>query len=77
MEITTMTEKKPLRLTDLMKQVMLDISRGRGGYYGCNGRSEYGGRNGTLVGLRQRGLIDNPDELTEAGQAWVAKNLAS
>lgn len=68
-----MAEKKPLRLTDLMRQVMFDISKGRGGYHGCNGRSEYGGRNGTLAGLKQRGLLDHCEELTEAGQAWIAK----
>jgi hypothetical protein len=72
-----MAAKKPLRLTDLMKQVMIDISKGHGGYYGCNGRSEYGGRNGTLAGLKQRGLIDHREELTEAGQAWIAKDLES
>mgnify|MGYP003409751913 CR=1 FL=1 len=70
------TKKVQRPLSDLMKQVMLDIAAGRGGYHGCNGRSEYGGRNGTLTGLAQRGLIDHRYELTEAGHEWIAKDEA-
>jgi hypothetical protein len=63
-------------LTDLMRHVMLDIASGRGGFHGCNGRSEYGGRNGTLAGLAQRGLIDQRYDLTAAGQEWVVQEQA-
>jgi hypothetical protein len=72
-----MPAKKTERpMSALMNQVMFDIDAGRGGYHGCNGRSEYGGRNGTLAGLAKRGLIDHRDELTAAGIEWIDKEQA-
>jgi hypothetical protein len=72
-----MRASKPQRpLSDLMRQVMADIAAGRGGYHGCNGRSEHGGRRGTLVGLATRGLIDHREELTAAGNEWLALEAA-
>ncbi|MFL1449186.1 hypothetical protein ACI77O_12395 [Pseudomonas tritici] len=64
---------KPRAMSPLMSQVLRDIAEGRGGFHGCSGRSEYGGRSGTIVGLRVRGYISNDDALTEAGRAQLAK----
>lgn len=63
-----MTEKKRVApMSDLMRKVLKDIADGNGGFHGCHGRSEYGGRNGTLYGLRRRGLIDGCGNLTRDG----------
>lgn len=71
-----MKAKAPRPLTDLMRSVMADIAAGRGGFYGCDGRSEHGGRTGTLAGLGARGLIDHHQELTAAGHEWIAQEQA-
>jgi hypothetical protein len=70
------TKKTARPLSELMRQVMIDIDEGRGGFHGCSGRSEHGGRNGTLAGLAKRGLIDHQDALTAAGAEWVAQERA-
>ena len=65
------TRKRPM--SPLMSQVLKDIAAGRGGYYDCFGRSSYGGRSGTLLALRNRGLIDAENELTDAGRELIAQ----
>ena len=56
-----------------MVQVLKDIAAGRGAYHGCSGRSEHGGRHGTIVALAKRGLIAGNNELTEAGREQAPK----
>ncbi|NVL49901.1 DUF2591 domain-containing protein [Pseudomonas syringae pv. actinidiae] len=63
---------RPRPMSPLMEQVLSHIAEGRGAYYGCSGRSEHGGRNGTIVGLTSRGYITGKCELTEAGRAILA-----
>lgn len=68
-------KKKPTQrpMSPLMVQVLKDIAAGRGAYHGCSGRSEHGGRHGTIVALAKRGLIADNNELTEAGSEEAAK----
>lgn len=68
-------KKKPTHrpMSPLMEQVLKDISAGRGAFHGCSGRSEYGGRHGTIAALAKRGYIRGNGELTDAGREQVAK----
>lgn len=69
-----MKKKPSLRpMSPLMVQVLKDIAAGRGAYHGCSGRSEHGGRHGTIVALARRGYITGSCELTDAGREQVAK----
>lgn len=67
--------KKPrLRpMSPLMMQVLKDIAAGRGAFHGCSGRSEHGGRHGTIVALAKRGYIAGNNELTDAGREQASK----
>jgi len=53
-----------------MRLVLLDIAAGKSETAGCHGRSEFGGRAGTLRALHQRGLLRN-NALTDAGLSFV------
>lgn len=64
---------KPARLTPNMAWVLEAICAGKPADHGCAGRSEHGARTQTLIALRERGLLNNNDEPTEAGRALVAK----
>lgn len=68
-------KKKPIvrPMSPLMTQVLTDIAAGRGAFYGCSGRSEHGGRHGTIVGLANRGYINGNCELTDLGREFVEK----
>lgn len=71
-KLTGKKAARPRPMSPLMTQVLFDISQGRGAYHGCSGRSEHGGRNGTIVGLASRGYITGNCELTDAGREFVA-----
>ncbi|KQW19760.1 hypothetical protein ASC85_07880 [Pseudomonas sp. Root401] len=64
---------KPRAMSPLMERVLSDIAEGRGAFYGCYGRSEHGGRTGTIAGLAKRGLLDGRGDLTEAGRLHIAQ----
>lgn len=68
-------KKKPMArpMSPLMAQVLKDIAAGRGAFHGCSGRSEHGGRHGTIVALAKRGFITGNNELTDAGREQIAK----
>lgn len=66
------------RLTPHMQQVLRDLGAGTGPRRPSGGRSASGGFQGTLHGLRQRGLITSCDEppytaLTDAGRVALAQ----
>lgn len=69
-------KKKPNTrpMSPLMAQVLKDIAEGRGAFDGCSGRSEHGGRHGTIVGLAKRGFITGNYELTDAGREQVSES---
>lgn len=60
-------------LSALARQVLRDVSEGRGTHFNCSGRSAFGGRTGVLLALRKRGLLDTAGELTGAGRAAVVE----
>ena len=53
-----------MTLSNLMRQVLLDIAEGRGTHHNCHGRSEHGGRSRVLTALMRRKLIDHEYRLT-------------
>lgn len=58
-------KRKPaLRLNQNMRNVLKAIIDGKGLYHGCEGRSEHGGRDGTLYALRRRGMLDSQNNPT-------------
>lgn len=68
-----MMKKTSMRpMSPLMLQVLKDIAAGKGAFHGCSGRSEHGGRNGTIVALAKRGFITGSYELTDAGRVQIA-----
>lgn len=62
---------KPRAMSPLMERVLTDIAEGRGAFHGCYGRSEHGGRTGTIAGLARRGFLDGRGDLTEAGRLHI------
>jgi len=65
--------KRPLRTTPNMLWVLASICAGKDTLHGCNGRSEHAARGQTLIALRDRGLLDEHDQPTEAGKALAAR----
>lgn len=60
-------------LSPQARQVLRDVSAGRGTHFNCSGRSAHGGRSSLLLALRKRGLLDLAGGLTDAGRAAVAQ----
>lgn len=55
------------------RKALLNLAAGRPCSYGLYGSSAHGGDHGTMVSLRNRGLISADGQLTEAGQQMISR----
>lgn len=51
-----------------------DTGHAMGVYYGCSGRSEFGGRHRTVIALTRAGLIDHEGNITPAGRVALSNS---
>jgi hypothetical protein len=59
-----------MKLSCALKKALLGVARGHGPYFGCVGRSEFGGRDHVSRALQRRGslrLTGSKFEITDAG----------
>ncbi len=72
--------KKPkpkATLTPRQRQTLTNLLEGRVSSAGLRGQSEFGGHERTKWSLRQQGLINYDDELTEKGRALICSEKAN
>lgn len=62
-------------LTPRQRQTLTNLLEGRLSSAGLRGQSEFGGHERTKWSLRQAGLIDYDDELTEKGRAIICAEI--
>lgn len=59
------------RLTDPMSQYLTAVARGRSPAVNFRSSADYGGSNGTRYSLYRAGLIDQDNNITEAGRRAI------
>lgn len=68
--MANLTEKLP---SPAGRKALLNIHAGRYSAKGLKGVSAMGGHYGTMIALRERGLVTWDDQLTDAGKAMVER----
>lgn len=56
--------------------MLTNLAMGRKAHHHCQSQSDYGGLDGTIRSLVERGLINWECELTDAGKEYVKSNIS-